>query len=206
MLIKPIKNVLLIAALGMLAACSTAFRSDVATFHHLDTPAGERLMIVPMREDKKDSLEFQQYAAVLANHLRYVGYKATGEKDPDLIVGFDVEINDGREKLTTFPSARDPFYWHGSWHWGRYWPTAFPYDFDDHYDRVIARTVYTATLVMEVRKPDGELLFEGRAETESRNKTLPEIVPLLAEALFKSFPGETGVTRHVRIELDKNEH
>ena len=41
----------------------------------------------------------------------------------------------------------------------------------------------------EVRTKDGEKLFEGRAETETRKKDLPTTLPLLAEALFADFPG-----------------
>ncbi|WP_262692347.1 DUF4136 domain-containing protein [Kordiimonas aestuarii] len=198
------KSVVLSLALITLGACSSTFRSDVATFHKLTAPQGERLMIVPMNEERKDSLEFQQYAAILANHLRNEGYKATGEKDPDLIVGFDVQISDGREKVTATPGMHTDFYWRSYWYWGRFWHPVYPIgrDFDD---RIVTRTVYTATLWMEIRKPNGDLVFEGRAETETRNRAVPEVVPYLAEALFENFPGPSGVTRHVKLDLSDEE-
>ncbi|WP_417449062.1 DUF4136 domain-containing protein [Kordiimonas sp.] len=199
---KTFKTVVLAAALITLSACSNTFRSDVATFHQLPAPKGERLMIVPMNEERKDSLEFQQYAAILANHLRNEGYKATGENDPDLIVGFDVQISDGREKVTTTPGARSDYYWRSYWYWGRFWHPVYPMGrgFDD---RLVTRTVYTATLWLEIRKPNGDLVFEGRAETETRNRAVPEVVPYLAEALFENFPGPSGVTRHVTLDLSE---
>lgn len=198
-----LKQIMLVAALVTLSACTSTFRSDVATFHTLPEPKGERLMIVPMDTSRKDSLEFQQYAAVLANHLRNEGYQATGEKDPELIIGFDVTVNDGREKIRSIPGHSRPYYWRSYWHWGRYWGPITPFD-HMYNDELITRTVYTATLIMEVRTPEGELLFEGRAETETRTKAVPEVVPLLAEALFENFPGESGVTRHVRIDLENS--
>ncbi|MFC4346603.1 DUF4136 domain-containing protein [Kordiimonas lipolytica] len=197
-----LKPVLAGAMALAVAACTNTFRSDVATFHELPAPSGEKVSILPMDEAKQDSLEFRQYAAILGNHLRLEGYEQAGNGKPDLIVGFDVMINDGREKLDTrmgFSGPR-PFYWRSYWHYGYFWD---PYDpFYRHNTEVVARTVYTATLVMEVRKPDGTLLFEGRAETETRTKAVPEVVPLLAEALFVEFPGPSGVTRHIRVDLD----
>ncbi|NVJ70790.1 MAG: DUF4136 domain-containing protein [Alphaproteobacteria bacterium] len=195
---------LLIAAFALtLSACSNTFRSDVATFHSLPVPSGEKVSILPMDEAKQDSLEFQQYAAILANHLQLEGYQQAGNGKPDLIVGFDVMINDGREKLDTRPTLSGPryAYWGRYWHYGYFWE---PYDpFPHGRTEIVAHTVYTVTLRMEVRRPDGELLFEGRAETETRSKAVPEVVPLLVEALFAEFPGPSGVTRTVKIDLDE---
>jgi len=202
--LKFMKPMLAVFAALALSACTNTFRSDVATFHELPVPKGERVSILPMDEARQDSLEFRQYAAILGNHLRLQGYEQAGDSKPDLIVGFDVIVGDGREKLDTRPSLMagpSRFYWRSYWHYGYFWD---PYDpFYRHNTEVVARTVYTATLVMEVRKPDGTLLFEGRAETETRTKDVPEVVPLLAEALFVDFPGPSGVTRHIKIDLDE---
>jgi len=195
-------RVLLLLGLFVLAACSTNFRSDVATFHEMSVPGGERVMLTPMIADKSDSLEFKQYANILTGHLQKYGYKQPGDAEPQLIAGFDVTINDGREKLENRISPYSGFiYWRrGHWVHGRYWTPVFPtyhYDWDD--TKVVARTVYTATLTLELRTPDGEMVFEGRAETETRRKDLPKVMPYLAAALFESFPGESGVTRRVVI-------
>jgi len=192
----------LILGFVTLAACSTVFRSDVATFHEITVPGGERVMLTPMIAEKSDSIEFQQYANILAGHLQKYGYKQPGEEEPQLIAGFDVTINDGREKLENRLSPYSGFgYWgRGYWSYGRYWAPIYPTFYDAWDDtEVVARTVYTATLTMELRTPDGTLIFEGRAETETRRKDLPKVMPYLAAALFENFPGESGVTRRVVI-------
>jgi hypothetical protein len=197
------KHLLVAVAVLTLGACSNTFRSDVATFHTLPVPKGEKVSILPMDHTKRDSIEFQQYAAILGNHLRLEGYNQAGDSKPDLIVGFDVTIDDGREKLENRPRLNDPYhvYWRHYWYHGYFWG---PYDpFNRYNNEIVARTVYHATLKMEVRTPDGEVLFEGRAETDTRKRAVPEVVPLLAEALFESFPGPSGVTRHVKIDLDQ---
>lgn len=199
-------RLLLIGSLLTLAACTTAIRSNVATFHDMTVPGGERVMITPMLPEKSDSLEFQQYAGVLAGHLQRYGYKQPGDADPELIAGFDVTINDGREKLENRLSPYPHRYWaHGYWVAGRYWRPIHPVFYDPFHEdtEIVARTVYTATLTFELRTPDGEKVFEGRAETETRRKDLPQILPYLAAALFESFPGENGVTRRVSIEREK---
>lgn len=198
----------LFLALGLFAltACASSIRSDVATFHEMTVPGGERVMLTPMLEEKADSIEFQQYANILAGHLQQYGYKQSGDQEPQLIAGFDVTINDGREKLENRLSTRSTLYWNrGFWAHGRYWTPIFPIHRDPFFDdtEVVARTVYTATLTLELRTPDGEKVFEGRAETETRRKDLPKILPYLAAALFETFPGENGVTRRVVIEREK---
>jgi hypothetical protein len=224
-----LKKIIILSAVIVLSACATKFKSDVATFHALPTPQGEKLALIPMLEEKQDSLEFAQYADVIGRHLKGLGYSEAGEDEPDLIVGFDVTIDDGREKIITRPGPYGFYgfpYWAGYSRFG-YWGFhragfrngfigpgygfgAFgPYGGFGAFngfggDRVIARTVYKATLTMEVRKKSGEKLFEGRAETETRKKDLPTTLPLLAEALFADFPGESGVTRRVVLEPEKD--
>ncbi len=196
---KLFQKLLLLTCAVALGACTHSFRTNVATFHEMGVPGGEKVVLTPMNPEKHDSLEYRQYAGALASHLKSYGYLEAGKNQPELIVGFDVTINEGREKLRNRPNPFPHPYWDVRWPRGSYWGS-FVYDpFYSHDTVVVAGTYYTATLSIELRKPDGQLIFEGRAETETRSKALPEIVPLLAEALFQNFPGENGVTRKVVI-------
>ncbi len=196
------KRLILISAVLILAACSKTFYSDVTSFHTVPVPTSGKVSIVPIDESKLDSIEFQQYAAILAGNLQTAGYSQAGEGKPDLIVGFDVTINDGREKIGTRPGFRSAAYWDHYWSWGRYWGPAYPFDRYDFHSELVASTVYFTTLSIEIRKPDGEKLYEARAEAEVRSRALPEVVPLLAEALFKNFPGTNGKTTRIKIDLN----
>jgi hypothetical protein len=225
-----LKKLIIIGAVFVLGACASSFKSDVATFHALPPASGESLALVPMLEENVDSIEYAQYAAVLGQHLQSQGYRDAGNGNPDLIVAFDVTIDDGREKLITRPG---PFYggfggFHGfgfsrfGYGFGRFGFNRFGFrrgfgfggfhrgfgccGFGGGFggDRVVARTVYRATLTMEVRERDGTKVFEGRAETETRKRDLPTTLPLLADALFADFPGESGVTRRVVIKPEEN--
>jgi len=192
----------LIATVFLVGACSTVYRGNVSTFHEMTTPGGERVMLTPMLEAKVDSLEFKQYGQILAGHLASLGYKQPGEGEPELIAGFDVTITEGREKIRTQPTVSR--YWtRGLWAPGLFWRRVHV-PFHDMDSNLVAHTVYTATLTFELRKPDGQMVYEGRAELETRRKNLPAIMPYLAEALFERFPGENGKTQKVRIEVEKD--
>lgn len=212
-----------VLAVGLLAltACASTFRSDVSTFHELTSPGGERVLVTPIFQENEDSLEFKQYANIVAGHLAQYGYKSTGDNEPELIAGFDVTIDDGREKIFVRPDPFGSFYWqrsfwgHGRFHRGfSHFRGGFGFGNFGAFGRfghhngfgafgghdLVARTYYTATLKLELRKPDGTIVFEGRAETQTRRKDLPKALPFLAAALFESFPGENGITRRVVID------
>ncbi len=57
---------------------------------------------------------------------------------------------------------------------------------------------------MDIIRADGEKLFEGRAVSIGRDNKMPEIMPYLAQAMFTNFPGESGVTKVVTIELPES--
>jgi len=203
---KLFSHMSLAAILFALTACASNIRSNVATFHEMTVPGGERVMLTPMLAENTDSIEFEQYANILVGHLQSYGYKQPGDMAPQLIAGFDVTINDGREKIESRLSTHGSLYWQrGFWSYGHIWRPTYPVFHDPFYDdrELVARTVYTAVLTLELRKPDGEKIFEGRAEIETRRKDLPKVMPYLAAALFESFPGENGVTRRVVIEREK---
>jgi len=200
-----LKRTFAVAALLSLAACTQAFRSDVSTFHTIGAATGGTVAIIPMNPDRKDSLEFKQYAALIGQSLRQYGFRPSGDSKPDMVVGFDVKMNDGREKLLNRPSSYGAF---DSWgyyggHWGGYWGGYGPYSYDSGWhNELVARTVYHTELSVEIHTKGGEKIFEGRAETDARKNDLPGVMPLLTQSLFQDFPGPSGVTRRVKIELE----
>lgn len=50
-----------------------------------------------------------------------------------------------------------------------------------------------------MRTADNQNLFEGRAQSTTRNSDLPFLVPRLVSALFTDFPGNSGETVNVRL-------
>jgi hypothetical protein len=52
--------------------------------------------------------------------------------------------------------------------------------------------------------PNPERVFEGRALSEGLNGQVEPVLPYIIDALFRDFPGASGATRTVRVEVPPN--
>lgn len=196
-----------------LAGCATPFKADVARFQtQLPAPQGQSFTVEASNPALEGGIEFGQYANLVAGELTRYGYRpaAPGEK-ADLIIHMDYAIDKGRERVVTTPGLRDP--WYGGWYGrgfyrpvivrgphGRRYVTGYydPFLWGGFgpswgYNDVSSYTVYTSNLNLRIdRASDGYRLFEGRAEAQSRDNDLVNIVPNLIQAMFTDFPGNSG--------------
>lgn len=206
-------NRTLVLALGValaatLGGCAQTIRSDVARFHQLAKPQGETFRIQPADPGKAGSLEFATYARQVADRLSQLGYRPAAEGDAaaQLDVRLDYEVSAGREKLETRSGTHSPYFGGGYWsnwsspYWGnRYGPWG-GWGWD--YPEVYSYTVYERKLSMTIAEAQGgRKLFEGTVESVGKDNRLPEVMPYLVQSMFTDFPGQSGSTRHVKIEL-----
>lgn len=203
------------AALAMAGCAATPFRADVARFQaQLPAPQGQSFVVEAGNPALQGGIEFGQYAALVAGELTRYGYRpaAPGEK-ADMVVHMDYGIDKGRERVVSTPGFGNP--WYGGYY-GRGFYSApvivrgpggrrYVYGWRDPflwgsgfgpgwgYDDVESFTVYTSDLNLRIdRASDGYRLFEGRAQAQSRDNDLTQIVPNLVEAMFTNFPGNSG--------------
>ncbi|EMD83690.1 DUF4136 domain-containing protein [Pacificimonas flava] len=205
-----LKGAVLGAALTLTAACTTPFTADVSRFQRLPAPTGETFAIVPADESLNNSLEFQNYARLIAGELVEEGYREVASADgASMVVSMAYGVGNPREKIASRPSGRMGFgyggwgnpWWggYGGWY-GRGWgydPFFYGGGFADR--DVYSYTVYNSYLDLDIRRPGGEPLFEGRAVAATRDDNLPEIVPDLVTAMFTDFPGMNGRTITVKV-------
>jgi hypothetical protein len=198
------RTLLVLPAL-LLVACATSFRGEVTTFHQWQHPHGETIRIAPLDERKLGSLEFRQYAALVAVRLLQIGYSVVESDQPSqYLAQVDYAIDTGRTEVQSWPSPAvryhfsygyyyDPFYY-GVWYEP---PTVYSY------------TVYTRSLSLVIRAASGdgpgEILYEGRVHSVGRSHRLEEIMPYMVTALFTNFPGESGLTKLVTVETDSGD-
>ncbi len=199
-------------ALLAVAGCATPFSADVSRFQALPAPQGQSFAIVSDDPRLEGSLEFSQYARIVADRLAQQGYsRAAGSGDASLIVRLDYDVDRGREKLRSTPGYAGPRFGYG-YGWGPYRPyygfgrRAYIWGFDDpflygsNYDQVESYTVYQSELTMKIeRRGSNERVFEGTARAMSFDNDLTTLVPNLIDAMFTGFPGNSGQT--VRITL-----
>lgn len=202
-------------ALLTLGGCATGFPAQVSRFQALPAPQGQSFFIQAEDPAKRGGLEFAQYAGLVRNHLLAQGYaEAPSAQAATLIVNLDYGVDDGRERVVTYPGSRlggygfgyrRPFYSRFGYlgyrrhpfYWGWYDPF-----FDDPfgYPEVRSFTVYRSFLDMDIRRAgDGQAVFEGTAQAQSRSNQLQLLVPNLVEAMFTGFPGNSGETVRITV-------
>jgi hypothetical protein len=213
-----------LAALAFVSACSTTTQiaSDVARFHRLPVPAGETFRVVPSDVSKKGSLEFDTYATQVTSQLVQAGFRpADANSAPTYDVRLDYMISGGKEKIASRasfgPNFNSSLYYGGGFggygHYG--FNNRYSY-YDPFYDpffagggfsepEVYSYTVYTRKLNLDIVKANGgDKLFEGRVESIGSDNRLPEVMPYLVQAMFTNFPGNSGVTQRVKIDVKRN--
>ena len=200
----------------IVAACATPFRSDVARFHAIQSIApGSTFSIEAADPEKRDSLEFQTYAARVAQALDARGMRQAPRGiagDYQLMV--DYGVDQGREKIDSRPGFGPsyaygfgysrygygyPFRYYGAYGWyDPFWSAWGPGSF--YGPEIYSYTQYGSFLAIQMKSRDGSVVFEGRAESETRTRDLTKLVPLLVQAMFTDFPGQSGQTVTVSID------
>ena len=198
-----------VLALLMVSGCAGKFRSDVSSWHRLQQPSGETFVVTAKDPMKAGSLEFAAYAGMMAEELRKLGYRPVerGGK-PDLIVRVDYGVSDGRTEVRSYNyggyGGWGPYGWGHYGHYSRFGYWGSPYG--PGYSDIRSYPVYNRKLEMEIAaagNPNANI-FESRVMSEGRSNRLEEVMPLLVESMFQEFPGPSGVTRRVTIDLENS--
>jgi hypothetical protein len=214
------KKILTLAAPAMLlslAACVTGFPAQVSRFQAMPAPQGQSFVVVQKDGDKRGSLEFAQYADHVRRNLTALGYtEASSQREASFVVTLDYGVDNGRDRTVYRP---DPFgygygfgyrpYYSRFGYYGRrspfFWGWHDPFWGDPFFDSTETYTVYTSFLDLDIRRPDGQSLFEGHAQARSRTDELPTLVPNLIEAMFTGFPGNSGETVRITVAPERGE-
>jgi hypothetical protein len=194
-------------ALG-LAACAPSFKADVSRFQaQLPAPQGQSFAVVAEDPALAGGLEFALYADLVAAEMAELGYnRAASPETANLLVRFDYDVDNGRERVRTTGFAGDPFFgpWGGFGGFG--FRRNFAFGFYDPFlagPEVRSYTVYTSGVEMKIdNAATGQRLFEGQAQAVSRSNRLQSLVPNLVDALFTDFPGNNGETLRITIRDD----
>lgn len=211
---------------GLLASCTQSIRSNVSRFHQLPQPNGEKIAIVPMDPSYNGSLEFANYAALVGNELGRFGYSPANGEEPDLIVELEFGVDDGQRITRVSPSMTgfgyyggyygryyrpwygyySPYYYRSAFYHSGYWGDPF-----GHYPLGMSPSVRTYTnytrylkMVIKPNKEGSLNLYEGEVKSTGRNNKLHEVMPYMVQAFFTNFPGESGASERVSVEIPES--
>lgn len=204
------------AALLALGGCATGLPTQVSRYQAMPAPAGQTFAIQAADPEDRGGLEFSRYADLVRRHMVAQGYSEAGSpQSASLIVSLGYGVDDGRQQVVTYPSSRfGRGFGYGGFGYRPYWSrfggygrlrSPFYYGWDDPFwyrgfgEEIDVYTVYTSFLDMDIRRPDGQSVFEGTARARSRTDELSVLVPNLIEAMFTGFPGNSGETVKITV-------
>lgn len=192
-----------------LSACAPSFKADVSRFATtLPAPQGQTFAVVADDPKLAGGIEFGLYADMIEAELEKLGYtEAASPTDATMLVRFDYNVDNGRERVRTTGSSayNDPFF--GPWGRPYGFRRSYAFGFYDPFlagPEVRSYTVYTGEIELKIDSTsDGERLFEGSAQAVSRSNRLQVLVPNLVDAMFTDFPGNSGETLRITIKDDE---
>lgn len=222
---KIYKFILIVLGLCLLASCAQSVRTNVMRFHQLPAPSGEKIVIVPMNPANYGSIEFADYATLVGNALGSYGYEPANGEEADLIVELDYGVDEGQKTVRSsgiygpmfyggfygryynpWYGFRNPYFYRGGffrpyYYGGMYDPMGYyPLSYSASYRTY---TNYNRHLKMVI-KPKGEgvqNLYEGEVKSRGRHNRLHEVMPYMVQAFFTNFPGQSGASERITIEI-----
>jgi len=192
------KSVIAVLSLALLlGGCAATMQADVTSFTGAAPLPQGRSFAVAADPDQSGNLEFQHYAALVGGALQDRGYTAAPPGAPaDLMVVVHYGSEGNHTELYSDPA------WGGGWGWrhrggygfGAYGPTE-------------SQTYYAEMLEVQIfdgaawRGNTRTMLYQGRAVGDTTVNEISAAIPALVKALFTHFPGNSGQTERVVVQL-----
>jgi hypothetical protein len=191
-----VKRLLLCVSLVLLTtACAENTKVAVTRFNQQPMGFAGRSFSVYADATQSGSLEFQNYAGQVGAALVAHGLTAAPANGAsDVVVQVHFASKDPHAMVY---SEYDP-YWDWGWHRRGPWSHA-------PYGAVGSVTMYTQMLEVDIldgatyRQGKPQMLYQGRAFTESQASDINTSFPALVTGLFGNFPGPSGVTETVEV-------
>ena len=199
-MIKPF-TLALLAGAALLGGCTATSRNSPidVTRYHLGQPITERttVAIEPINAEASMGPEYQLYADAVRTELERLGYVKGGN---DMASGYIAAVGFVRTPRGAY-RERPPVsigLGGGSYGGGRRGGVGLGGGVSFGIGGK-TRELYMSELSVQLRRrTDNTTIWEGRAITESMGDQPVETAGRLASALFKGFPGESGVTITVK--------
>ena len=207
-----LKNIMTacIAAIGLAACASPKYVvSDVTRHHSMPrAPSGETFVVVASEGNQDESLAFTAYAGILEQHLSRLGLRPFGGEasNPDLVVTLNWSIEgpspDVKSRGDGFGYSLGYGYGYRRSHFG------YGFGYDSGYgNRTMTRQMFVRRVELAIYEgasyntENPKRIFEGTAVSTGTNGQIDPVMPYIVQAIFDQFPGASGETRTVRIEV-----
>lgn len=188
----------LMACFLLLTACAQTFKADVTRFHRLEAPRGDSVFVLPEPE-QEGGIAFQAHAdRVLARLAEHGFVAAATEQEADYVVKLGYSVTAAREVVgDSSPVSIGVGVGGGSRSTRVGVGASFGLGGGDDGRLYFLRLSLTMT-----ERKSGERVFEGLVNSESRSRDIDAALPYMIDALFQTFPGESGETETVKLEMN----
>ncbi|MHB8846570.1 MAG: DUF4136 domain-containing protein [Nitrospirota bacterium] len=175
---RPVKRASLLlttlAALSILSACGPTVTATITVYHSLpDSTRLTRYAFVPLK-DQEGGVENVTYKNAIKKELQKHHYLESDVPNASLLISFSYGINEGRDRPPT----------------GMFDPATYT-----EYRRGLWVFMYENTQEKREETDELKIVYEGSVVSAGPLMPLSNIMPAMIEALFREFPGESGVTR-----------
>lgn len=200
-------SVVLLAAISLLAGCATpVMRSEVLSFHQWPAGVTDRSYQLNRLASQQGSLEHAAYEQVLRNELAAAGFKESTNARFAITMEYSVQtrlsrVNEGPVFMPPVSTSM----WLSSGMFRPGWgfsvgvPLGYPYPPYGYDYPVSVRTV--KLFVQDQSLKDKPRVWEGTATSTGQSAELISVLPYMLRAMLADFPGQSGTTRRVDVEM-----
>lgn len=210
---------ILALSLLTLGAC-TRVQTDVTRFHTMpSTGAGATFVMLPYK-DQQGSLEWRQYGSLVSQQLAVRGFRQVPSLPADFAVFIAYGIDDGKTTVTSAPiwgqTGGGTSFSSGSLS-GNYGTTPYSGTYTGTTYTAptygvtgyvpVKETTYTRVFLMDMvdaKQSTAQNVvkrYEAKARSAGGNNNLNQVAPYMVEAIFKNFPGRSGETERVVVQV-----
>lgn len=195
---------MLVGLICALAGCAApVLRSDVLSFHQWPAGVTDRTFALKRLAAQEGSLEHATYESILRNELVAAGFRESQQARFAITLEYSVQTRVAR--VYDSPVLVSPSLWWSSGVYRSGWglsvgvPFGYPYPPYSRDYPVAARTV---KLFMHDQSVSGSpRVWEGTVNSSGSTADLAPVMPYLLRALLAEFPGQSGLSRRIDVEL-----
>ena len=207
------------AVLLALAACASPryVVSDVTRYHTL-SPAGENFSgksfaIVAVSPEQEQSIAFRQFGDQINARLTSLGmrqFQGSAPTGADYVVTLDYDVLGPSPDVSTSGGSFSLGFGYSNFH--RPYGYGFGAGYDPFWDmpQTETRQMFTRRVELDIYRGANyatgpkQRIFEGRAVSTGQNGQIEPVMPYMLDAVFKDFPGRSGASSTVTVQVPED--
>lgn len=205
-------KILLIAMFAVLSGCASYVSTSTTTYHGERHTERGSLIILPINEKQKDSLQFNAVSDYLQNKLSQQGFtKANSLQQARYVAFITFGIDDGKTTTSTIPiygqTGGGTSYTTGTVNTGGTFgsfnstTTTMP-TYGVVGARPVSSTSYQRDVFINILKNTDppQKTYELRAISTGRCGNINSVIRPIIDAMFQNFPGNSGESKRIRTD------